>query len=138
MQPVAVYDTNILFSGTGWRGTPYHCLELTRQGSVEGVTCREILYELAEKLSTKLNFSSVQTRDRIEYFCNFMRLVKITNTLKVVDADPDDDKIIECAVVGSATHIVTGDSHLLQLGNYKNIQIVTAIDFVAQFSSEKE
>ncbi len=134
MQPIAVYDTNILFSGTGWEGTPYHCLELTRQDKVEGVTCIEILDELAAKLSTKLNFSSTQTRQRIEYLCDFLRLVTINNTLKIVDADPDDDKIIECAVVSSATHIVTGDAHLLKLGNYQNIQIVTAAEFYAQFS----
>ena len=49
--------------------------------------------------------------------------------------DLDDDKIIECAVVGGATHIVTGDRrHLLPLGNYRNIQIVTARDFLLQFS----
>ena len=28
MQPVVVYDTNILFSATGWRGSPFRCLEL--------------------------------------------------------------------------------------------------------------
>ncbi|MCE2399758.1 putative toxin-antitoxin system toxin component, PIN family [Candidatus Poribacteria bacterium] len=134
MQPVVVYDTNILFSATGWKGTPFHCLELARHGSIKGITCIEILDELAEKLSTKLNFSSTQTRKRIEYLSSFLRLVTINNTLKIVDADPDDDKVIECAVVGSATHIVTGDSHLLKLGNYQNIQIVTAADFYAQFS----
>ena len=134
MQPIAVYDTNILFSGTGWRGTPYHCLELVRQDRVEGVTCIEILDELAEKFSAKLNFSPTQTKKRIDYLLDFLQLVTINNTLKVVDADPDDDKIIECAVVSLATHIVSGDSHLLQLRNYQNIQIVTAAEFYAQFS----
>ena len=134
MQTVAVYDTNILFSGTGWRGTPYRCLELVQQGKVEGVTCIEILDELAEKFSIKLNFSSTQTRKRIDYLRGFLRLVAINNTLKVVDADPDDDKIIECAVIGSATYIVSGDAHLLKLRNYQGIQIVTAAEFYAQFS----
>ncbi len=134
MYPIVVFDTNILFSGTGWRGTPYHCLELARRGSVEAVTCAEILDELAKKLSAKLNFSSIQTRDRIAFFLDFMRLVTIRNTLNVVDADPDDNKIIECAVAGAATHIVTGDRHLLVLGNYQNIQILTAADFLAAFS----
>ena len=124
MHPVVVYDTNILFSATGRRGIPYHCLELARQGSVEGVTCIEILDELAEKLSTKLNFSLNQTRERIKYLRGFLRLVTITNTLKVVDADPDDDKIIECAVVGSATHIVTGDHHHLSpIGSYQTSKL---------------
>jgi len=42
----------------------------------------------------------------------------------------DTNKVIECAVVGSATHIVTGDRRqLLLLKNYQNIQIVTAPSF---------
>ena len=57
MQPIAVYDTNILFSGLGWKGTPNRCIELARQGRVVGLTCSEILDELTEKLTTKLNFS---------------------------------------------------------------------------------
>ena len=91
--------------------------------------------ELAEKLETKLNFSSSQTRDRIKYLHGFLRLVTITNTLEAVDADPDDNKIIECAVIGSATHIITGDhEHLIPLRNYQNIQIVTAAAFLEKFS----
>ena len=135
MHPVVVYDTNILFSATGWKGTPYQCLELARQGKVEGLTCIEILDELAEKFSTKFNFSLNQRIERIKYLRGFLRITKINNTLKGVTADPDDDKVIECAVVGSATHIVTGDRrHLLPLKNYQDIQIVTAADFYAQFS----
>ena len=99
------------------------------------MTCIEILDELAEKLSTKLNLSLTQRRQRIDYLRGFLRVVTITNALKVVDTDPDDDKIIECAVIGSATHIVTGDhQHLSPIGNYQNIQIVTAAEFYTQFS----
>lgn len=135
MQPIAVYDTNILLSGIGWRGSPYRCLELARQGTVEGLTCTEILDELAEKLTTKLNLSLSETTDVIADLLGFLRVVKITDTLKAVPADPEDDKIIECAVVGEATHIVTGDRrHLLPLGSYQGILILTATDFLAQFS----
>ncbi len=55
MQPIVVYDTNILLSSIGWGGNPYRCLELARQSKVEGLTCPKILGELAEKLTTKLN-----------------------------------------------------------------------------------
>jgi hypothetical protein len=54
VRPVAVFDTNILLSATGWKGKPFQCIELARTGMVEGLTCREILDELAEKLETKL------------------------------------------------------------------------------------
>ena len=72
MQPIAVYDTNILLSGIGWRGSPYRCLELARQGSVEGLTCSEILDELAEKLMTKLKFSLSETTDVIADLLGFL------------------------------------------------------------------
>ncbi len=135
MRPVVVYDTNILLSGIGWGGNPARCLELARQGKVEGLTCAEILDELAEKLPIKLHFSLHKIESELKDLRSFLRLIKINNKLRGVNADPDDDKIIECAVVGSATHIVTGDRrHLLPIGSYQNIQIVTAADFYAQFS----
>jgi hypothetical protein len=32
MRQVAVFDTNILFSATAWKGNPYQCVELARAG----------------------------------------------------------------------------------------------------------
>lgn len=136
MSYVVTFDTNILISGVGWRGRPYQCLELARAGDVEGVTCRELLEELSEKLITKLRFSPVQATDTIADLLRFMRLVTITNSLEVVAADPDDNKVVECAVVGRSTHIVTGDRrHLLPLGSYQGIDMVTAAEFLALVST---
>lgn len=132
MRPIAVFDTNILFSGVGWHGTPYRCLEAARAGKVEGLTCQEILDELAEKLTAKLHFLPIQVTDTLTDLLGFLRVVTITNTLTVVSSDPDDDKVLECAVLGGATHIVTGDHrHLLPLKSYQGILIVTAADFLA-------
>ena len=133
MQPVVVYDTNILFSSILWRSKPNHCIELARQNIVKGLTCQEIIEELVEILRIKAKFSPSQLTDTTEELLSFLRLVKITNTLKVVEADPDDDKVIECAVAGAATHIITGDHrHLLPLGSYQGIAIITAADFLRQ------
>lgn len=132
----AVFDTNILFSASIWRGNPYYCLELARSGQVEGVTCREILDELTEKLAIKLNFSNTLLTETITDLLGFLKFVTIPNSLKIVPADPDDDKIIECAVVGGATHIVTGDRrHLLPMCQYQGIAIVGAADFLRLVSS---
>ena len=135
MQSIVVFDTNILLSGLGWKGAPYRCIELARRGRVVGLTCSEILAELAEKLTSKFDFSLSQKTEAVTDLLGFLRPVKITNTLKIVNSDADDNKIIECAIVGSASHIVTGDRrHLLPLGSYQGILIVTASDFLAQFS----
>ncbi len=60
MRPKVVFDTNILFSATGWLGSPYQCLELARTGIVQHITCQEILEEFSEKLHSKLHFSDEQ------------------------------------------------------------------------------
>jgi uncharacterized protein len=130
--PVVVFDTNILFSAIGWRGRPYECLERARSGRVDGMTCQELLDELADKLHTKLAFTDDQLAETLADLLGFLSLVTIPNTLHGVSADPDDDKVFECAAVGRATHIVSGDHrHVLPLGSYQGIAIVSAADFLA-------
>jgi uncharacterized protein len=67
-------------------------------------------------------------------FVSSPRVVEISATLKAVPADSDDDMVVECAVIGNATHIVTGDKHLLTLTAYKSIEIVKAAEFIALLS----
>lgn len=131
MRAVAVFDTNILFSAIGWQGKPYQCLELARASIVQGVTCREILDELAEKLQSKLSLNAAQTLATVADLLTFLRVVPITGQLKAIPADPDDDKVLESAVQARATQIVTGDRrHLLPLGAFQGIPIVTAAEFL--------
>ena len=134
MQPIVVYDTNVLISGMVWGKRPYECIELAKQNKVQGLTCSGILEEFVEKLITKFNLSPIRTGEIVTDLLSFLRPVEIPNLLKGVTADADDDMIIECALVGNATHIVTGDQkHLLPLGNYQGILIVKPADFLAQF-----
>jgi putative PIN family toxin of toxin-antitoxin system len=132
---VAVFDTNILISALlSTSSNPFRCLALAKIGQVESVTCQEILDEFAEKLVLKFKFSQDMAQLAVEEVRSYSRLVKISATLKAVAADPDDDMVVECAVVGSATYIVTGDKHLLALGKYREIEIVKANQFVALLS----
>jgi predicted nucleic acid-binding protein len=63
---------------------------------------------------------------------SFLQVVKISNTLNVIITDPDDNMVLECAVVGHANYIVTGDKkHLLPLQNYQGIEIVNAANFLS-------
>ena len=131
MPRLVVFDTNILFSATAWQGKPYQCLELARAGAIQGLTCKEILDEFSEKLQMKLSFSLQQSSDTLVDLLTFMRLVTITGQLKAVPADPDDDKVLECAVVAGASHVVTDDRrHLLSMGNYRGIEIISAAELL--------
>jgi uncharacterized protein len=56
--------------------------------------------------------------------------VEPPETLSVIAEDPDDNRVLECAVQGEAEVIVTGDKHLLKLANYQGISIVSVRQFL--------
>ena len=117
-------------------GKPFRCLELAREGRVQSVTCQEIIAEFQEKLQNKFKYSLPNAQAAADLVLNYSQLVTITNTLDSGITDPDDNMILECAVVGGATHIVTGDKrHLLPLGSYQGISIINAADFLTLVSS---
>jgi putative PIN family toxin of toxin-antitoxin system len=123
-----VFDTNILLSALlSLQGAPFRCLALARLATVESVTCAEILDEFADKLQTKFAYPPAQAQAARQEIVQISTIVTISRTLQVVAADPKDDMVIECAVVGGATHIVTGDRrHLLPLQAYQGIAIISA------------
>lgn len=47
--------------------------------------------------------------------------------------DPDDDRILECAVAAGAQVLVSGDKHLLRLGAFEGIRIVPVAEFLERF-----
>lgn len=119
MQYIVVFDTNILLSALlSMNGNPFRCLALAKIGQVESVTCQEILDEFAKKLLVKFKFSEEMAQAAVDEVSRFSRLVEISGTLRAVPNDPDDDMVVECAVMGNATHIVTGDKHLLSLTSH--------------------
>ena len=45
--------------------------------------------------------------------------------------DKDNLKFIECALMCKADYIISGDKHLLNLKEYKNIKILSQIEFLS-------
>jgi putative PIN family toxin of toxin-antitoxin system len=126
----AVFDTNILFSATGWRGNPFQCVERARAGEFRVFTCPELMEELAEKLENRLNFSADQVAETLADYLGFLRVVHVPKALTAVCRDPDDNMVLECAVEGNAQYIVSGDKDLLELKEFRGIRIVRAAEFL--------
>ena len=125
-----VYDTNIWVSALRWQGNPFRCVLLAAMGFVVSVTCSELLDELCCVLTQKFGMPFADVNRYIAVIRSFSEVVAITGQLRVVADDPDDDKVVECAIVGKADYIVTGDRHLLALGQYSGISIVKATQFL--------
>jgi putative PIN family toxin of toxin-antitoxin system len=121
----ATVDTNIFISALLFGGVPGRFLALALAGSVRLVTSPALLDELDEKLRLKFEWSpakAAQARRELETLCD---LVSTTAFLSVVKDDPDDDRVLECAIAGSADVIISGDRHLLDLRSFQGIQILT-------------
>ena len=61
---------------------------------------------------------------------SFTRAVAPSVKFRVVAADPDDNRILECAHASKSEYIVTGDKDLLRLREFEGIQIITLADFL--------
>lgn len=130
MALTVVFDTNILFSATGWRGNPFQCVEQARAGKIQAVTCVELMEELAEKLELKLGFSPQQSAETLADYLGLIRLVNIPKALDAVPRDPEDNAVLECALEGKAEFVVSGDLDLLTLKKFRGIEIVRAREFL--------
>lgn len=137
MQLVA--DTNVVVSGLLWSGAPAQVLELLRDGKVTGFTTRSLLVELTrtlrrEKLSKVVAASGVSADDLVLGYTEMATVVIPQPIEPVILDDPDDDEVLACALTVKADLIVSGDSDLLDLGDYERIRIVRpaeALDLIA-------
>jgi putative PIN family toxin of toxin-antitoxin system len=53
-------------------------------------------------------------------------------SIRVVEADPSDNKFLEAAVTGQADYIISGDKHLRDLKEFRGIAILTPSAFLEQ------
>jgi uncharacterized protein len=53
-----------------------------------------------------------------------------TERLNVVPDDEDDNRVLECALAGACEYVVTGDTDLLRLETYRDIEILRVSDFL--------
>jgi predicted nucleic acid-binding protein len=58
------------------------------------------------------------------------QVVNLPETIPRICRDPDDDRLIACAVVGGAEVIVSGDQDLCTLQRVGGIAILTATEFL--------
>ena len=128
----ATADSNIWVSGLNWYGKPHELLNLARDGTIELAISDAILDEFSRILHDKLEWSDDRLNSMRAEVATFTKRVSSTETLEVVKADSDDNRILECAVAAGSDVIVTGDAHLLQLGVYRGIRIMKAAEFLGQ------
>lgn len=120
-----VLDTNV-YIGAALQGelTEDILEKVVENPDIYLIISEEILLEIERKLQEKFHWSA----ERIELFLNRIRklaeIVTPAEKLEILKRDPDDNKIIECAVAGEVDLIVTADQDLIKLKIFRDIGII--------------
>ena len=125
-----VADTNIYVSAVMFGGLPGSLLDLGLLKTFTLVVSAPLLDELEDKLRVKFGVApgdAAAIRAKLESNAD---LVAPDIVIDAVQGDPDDNRVLECAVAGRAGYIVSGDRHLLNLKTHAGIPILTARQFL--------
>jgi putative PIN family toxin of toxin-antitoxin system len=138
-----VLDTNQFVSSVLVpRGLPAQVIDAWRQREYLLVISPEIIAEIRATLDyPRIRRKYLITDEQVERLIAVLEQDALVvsgevNTSGAIPDDPDDDKILACAVDGMVDLIVSGDRHLLALGEYKVISIITAREFLERLRSE--
>lgn len=135
----AVLDTNVLISATVTKGT---CYEVLRKGFLDDYrillssdTIQEYRNTLLDR-PEKFKLTEEEIRKRVEMLEYFGTFVTVKTDIVEIKEDPSDNMFLELAVDGGANYIISGDPHLLNLEDYRKIEIVEPRAFLKILNSK--
>ncbi len=83
----------------------------------------------------KLKFPESLQAEIIETVFTFSSLINVAGSLNIIDLDPADNRVLECAITACVDYIISGDGHLLELSSYEGIPILKAKGFLEKEGS---
>jgi uncharacterized protein len=126
-----VLDTNVYFSALTYpQGVPFQIWQKAIRQDFVLIVSPAIIREVADVLRNKDGWHEAAIVVAVKLMAKVGDVVVPRISLQVVAGDPDDDRILECAITGKADLIVSGDRHLRRLKSFEGIGIVRPIDFL--------
>ena len=123
-----VLDTNVLISALLFDGSPEKVVLSTLNGLEELVLSAYIVAETTRILEDKFGVEP-SSLELLQQLLSEAELVYFQPFLHTIEDEPDN-RVLETAVKGKASYLVTGDKLLLQLQHYKDIKIVSVKEFL--------
>jgi len=125
-----VFDTNVLISAYVFPGGNPEAAYRLVLGGAELVTSRPLLAEFGRVLESKFGWEPSKSEEAVRQVARLATLTEPGERLGIVAEDPADDRVVEAALAGSVAYIVSGDRHLLDLGSFRGVRIITVTAFL--------
>jgi len=132
-----VLDTNVLISAIFFGGLPGKVLAAWRQGKIHIILSPEIFREYQEVgKEIAQRYPAVDAQPILDLVRIYAQWIDPTPMELPLCDDPDDVKFILCAVQAKADFIISGDKHLLRLGGFENIKVLSPSVFMRQYLNQ--
>ncbi len=129
-------DTNVVISGLfAPGGPPGEIIDLWADGKIEVVVSPAAITEYME-VFLRPKFAKAGTKEErqrvLEGFITLPNTILVVPDIEVdtIISDPNDNRFLECARAGETNYLISGDRHLLALGEYEGIPIITPGHFI--------
>jgi putative PIN family toxin of toxin-antitoxin system len=132
-----VLDTNVIVSGLFWKGAPKTLFDLIEQRKLTLCITPQIIAEVQRvlkypKILRQLHNTGIEPNEVIGYVVKDALVFPDIDHVHIVKEDPSDDIFLNCAISCGAHWLITGDKHLLSIGNFGDIIIVTPAQFLTK------
>ena len=125
-----VLDTNVYIPAAILGRVCEEIIRLCRISKIETFISEDIINEIKNKLIKKFFWKANQVEILIFNLLEFAIIVSISEKIEFIKNDPEDNKILECAVSSNSNLIVSGDKHLINLKSYRDIKILKPSEFL--------
>ena len=129
-----VLDTNVLVSAFAYGGNPRRIVELVVSGEVEMSISEPLVRELQDVLlRQQFDLNPQLVRTALTELNAIAQPVVPRKHHTLIEEDPSDNLVLDCAVEAGAEYIVTGDRHLLRLKQCGKVMIVNPQQFLSAY-----
>lgn len=126
-----VVDTNILLVSISPRSDANWLWQSLLEGKFEICVTTEILAEYAEIIDREMGHETAEIALDILTDLPNIQFIQRYFAWQLIEADPDDNKFVDCAIAAGAKFLVSEDKHfkILRKFPYFNVEVIALKEF---------
>lgn len=131
-----VLDTNVWLSAIFWEGEASKIIEACEKKQIEILITEDIILEITSVINKEEKFQKfIEDREEnieglIRTILSIATLIESKTNLDLIKEDPKDNIILEAALDGKVDHIISYDKHVLNMIEFRNINILKPDEFL--------